>query len=249
LPAHSTSAPAQYRRAKPGWPTDGKWSASFPKLAEGAVRAEGWPRFDALDYSVTEASRFSTLDSEEMPPHDLHRRDERHGSSSLLMIKTICFFILACLLGTGMSAGAGSTNWPPVGYTQVRAYLYNLDGVDAAPILEKGKLAASVTNRKGVALTKAQIAVVQKAVADFHPHTLEFVAGCYRPRHGFVYYDTDHRPVGFVEICFSCRGYRTSPPSTGPMDLETLEKLFRDLNIPVLDTSEDYLSLKGLESQ
>ena len=155
----------------------------------------------------------------------------------------IYIFVTAALFAL-TSPGAESTNWPPAGFVEVRAYLYNLEGDQAAPILKQGTLQASVWNPKGAELSKPQIATVQKAVADYHPEGLRVGASCYRPRHAFVYYDAKHKPVGFVEICFSCWGYRTSPEHSGEVDLETLKKVFAELKMPVFDKDEAYLSLK-----
>lgn len=80
-----------------------------------------------------------------------------------------CIFIAMALLGLTRTLIAASTNWPPVDYVEVRAYLYNLDGDQAAPIWEQGKLNASVWNPEGAALNKKQMAKVLKAVADHYP--------------------------------------------------------------------------------
>jgi len=156
-------------------------------------------------------------------------------------IYTILFLALLALTRT---VGAESTNWPPAGYVEVRAYLYNLAGEHAAPILKQGKLHATVWNPTGVELSKPQITTVQRAVADYHPEVHRVPADCYQPRHAFVYYDANHKPVGFVEICFSCWGYRLSPEQHREVDLDTLKKVFVELKIPVFDKDEAYLSLK-----
>src|SRR5438309_1864127 len=54
--------------------------------------------------------------------------------------------IAVALLALTSNAGAESTNWPPSAYAEVRAYLYNLEGEGAAPILKQGKLNATVWN-------------------------------------------------------------------------------------------------------
>src|SRR6266516_1692005 len=84
----------------------------------------------------------------------------------------IYIFVIAALSALTTS-GAESTHWPPVGFVEVRAYLYNLEGDQATPILKQGTLHASVWNPKGAELNKPQIATVQKAVADHHPEALE----------------------------------------------------------------------------
>jgi len=157
----------------------------------------------------------------------------------------ICILIVVALFALTRSVSAESTNWPPAVYAEVRAYLYNLAGEQAAPIVKQGKLDATVWNPEGAALNKKQMATVQKAVVDYHPAGLRPPsADCYQPRHAFIYYDAEHKPVGFVEICFSCRNYRTSPEHPGEVDLDTLKKVFVELKIPVFDKDEAYLSLK-----
>ena len=148
------------------------------------------------------------------------------------------------VLGLTRTLSAASTNWPPAGYVEVRAYLYNLEGEQAAPILEQGKLNASVWNPKGVALNKKQMAKVLKAVADHYPASLAPAADCYRPRHAFIYYDSEHKPIGAIEICFSCRNYRMSWTPPGPVDFKRMKKIFLELKIPVLDNDDAYLALK-----
>ena len=164
-------------------------------------------------------------------------------------MKRICIFIAMALLGLTRTLNAASTNWPPTGYVEVRAYLYNLDGEQAAPILQQGKLNASVWNPEGVALNKKQMAKVQKAVADHYPAALTPSADCYQPRHAFIYYDSKHQPIGAVEICFSCWNYRTSWTLPGPVDLKKLKKIFLELKIPVLDNDDAYLALKNREAK
>jgi len=160
------------------------------------------------------------------------------------MTRIYILFVVVVLTLT-RSVSAESTNWLPAGYAEVRAYLYNLEGEQAAPIVKHGKLHESVWNPEGAALNKKQTATVQKAVVDYHPAgPRPPSASCYQPRHAFVYYDAEHKPVGFVEVCFSCGNYRTSPEHPVAVDLDTLKKVFVELKIPVFNKDEAYLSLK-----
>ena len=81
----------------------------------------------------------------------------RRSGRALGTIMRIYNLIAVALLALTRTAGAESTNWPSAAYTEVRAYLYNLEGEGAAPILKQGKLNATVWNPEGVALSKTQI--------------------------------------------------------------------------------------------
>ena len=159
-----------------------------------------------------------------------------------MTLRFICF-VLAGLIVAAPSLAAGSTNWPPAGYTEIRAYLYNLDGVEGAPIFENGKLSRSVVSSNGVVLGKRERERLLHAVTG--SHRSYGIAKCYDPRHAFVFYDAAQKPVGFIEICFECAQYQTSARRTlGALDLVALRRLFQELELPVFDNSKDYLALK-----
>jgi len=161
-------------------------------------------------------------------------------------MKRICIFAALAMVGLTRVVSAQSTNWPPAGYVEVRAYLYNMEGEGAPPILKEGRLHETVWNPKGARLSEAQIATVQKAVAEYHPAIPMGPANCYTPRHAFVYYDAQGKAVGYVEICFSCWGYRASPRigERVPIDFDTLKKVFQELKIPVYKNDDAYRTLK-----
>ena len=134
-------------------------------------------------------------------------------------------------------------NWPGVSYSEVRGYLYNLDGDAAVPLLQEGNLHSSIVNTNGVKLTKKQAQQLLDAIIQ--PHPQHGRAKCYTPRHGFVFYNEKTNPVAFVEICFECRHYRMSPASTNPMYLTAIEQVCQDAGLPVFAKPEDYLALKA----
>jgi len=42
---------------------------------------------------------------------------------------------------------------------------------------------------------------------DLKDYTID---SCYVPRHGICFYDSDKKRIGFFEICFECRNYKTA---------------------------------------
>jgi hypothetical protein len=140
-------------------------------------------------------------------------------------------------------ANAQSNNWPPTNFVEARAYLYNLPGKHGAPILRHGQINPSAWNRQGVVLNQSEIAAVQKAVSEYRAAGM-VMGSCYKPRHAVVFYDAQRKPVGFVEVCFSCSNYRLWPDHPGPIDLDGLAATFSRLKLPVLENEKDYVSLK-----
>ena len=133
--------------------------------------------------------------------------------------------------------------WPPKDYTEVRAFLYNLDSDDSLPCVTKGRLDASMTDTNGVRLTEAQVARFLTAVTGKHPE--HGAAGCYVPHHAYIFYDQKHRIVGWAELCFGCLNYRASSPGAPAVfDIFALQDLTVELGLPVLKKEADYLTLK-----
>ncbi len=66
---------------------------------------------------------------------------------------------------------------------------------------------------------------------------------CYNPRHGILLWDTSGTYLGFVEICFECRGMRTTSGIPEPQNLpgeiyERLELLFKSFGLVDEDPAE-----------
>jgi len=59
-------------------------------------------------------------------------------------------------------------------------------------------------------------------------------AACYVPHNAFVFYDKEHQPVAFLEICFDCLGDRSGPAlkADGDPDFIALAKIFSELKLP-----------------
>ena len=65
------------------------------------------------------------------------------------------------------------------------------------------------------------------------------VMECYEPHHAFVFYTNTGKPVGCVEICFTCNSWKISPEGNalesfdGFCDLPRFAKLFVEFGLPL----------------
>jgi hypothetical protein len=145
----------------------------------------------------------------------------------------------AILLLLPFPAFAGS--WPDMSYSEVRGYGYNhkwpiIDSkgrqLIAAPLVDDGKLGSSVVNKSGARLNPEQIQRVIRAITGEHPAHL--TARCWKPHHGFVFYNAQGKAVAWVEICFECGYARASPeiPDHSYDDMDSLWKLTEELKLP-----------------
>ena len=172
------------------------------------------------------------------------------------------------LLFSSLSLFAGE-EWPGVPFTEVRAYAWPADTETEAVILPDKSLMPGVLNKDGALLTREQVKHLRAAVTG--KHAAHPVAACYVPHNAFVFYDAGKNPVAFVEVCFTCLGYRAEPKATAenfdllalaaifsehrlPMgehrDFQSFKKAFRAFvnDKPTKDTSGDLPANSGLES-
>jgi hypothetical protein len=126
-------------------------------------------------------------------------------------------------------APASAAHWPGVDYSEVRAYAYNHKRY--AALVEDGKLGPTVVNKTGVRLTGRQIERLIRAVSAKRSGTIDIVQ-CWRPHHGFVFYDGRGKAVAWVEVCFECGNMHESPPAEGVYDMKALRKLSKELKLP-----------------
>jgi hypothetical protein len=129
------------------------------------------------------------------------------------------------------SCAHAATPWPTVSFSEVRAYSYNVTGNGPQPIIKDGKLNATVINTDGAPLATNQVSRLLAAITGEHtPHLLAF---CYNPRHAFVFYDSDKKPVAQVEICFECLQYGKRQEGMAlHFDWCVLADLCRELKLP-----------------
>ena len=142
-----------------------------------------------------------------------------------------------------LSQFVNAVEWPPAN-AEARAYLYNLDGEQSAPVLKEGKLSASVWNSTGVPLNRQLLKALRKATVEYHSNATHVPARCYRPRHAIVFYSKTGKEVGFIEVCFDCQRYRASSEAVRAIDFDALKKIFKDLKLPVYEDAGAYLKLK-----
>ena len=138
---------------------------------------------------------------------------------------------LIAILFLALSTGARSESWPPA-YSEVRAYYY--DGGDSgAPVIKNGELHPTVQNKEGVLLTEKQVRHLLAAALDKekNPHAL---INCYRPRHGFVFYDRAKHAAAVFEVCLDCLHIRFEPPRDESIcDFLSIARLCEELGLPL----------------
>jgi hypothetical protein len=157
-------------------------------------------------------------------------------SFALLVVTLVC---ISC---------SSNRAWPPKGYTEVRAFLYNLDSHGGLPCVTKGRLDASIVDTNGTRLSDTQVSRLLAAVTGTHPD--HNVLGCYVPHHAYIFFDQKHRVVGWVELCFGCNNYRASSASAPEwLDIYDLRDLTVELGLPVLKKEDDYLALKKKDTK
>ena len=141
-----------------------------------------------------------------------------------------------------LETSAARIDWPGVPYSEVRGYFYNLDGAPGAPILQNGHLHETVVDTNGARLTQQQIEQLLDAVA--RPQPPDPVASCYMPRHAFIFYDSS-QTCRFRRDLLRLFDYQTSPSLPHRINLSALERLCRDVGLPVLARGKDYRVFKG----
>ena len=110
------------------------------------------------------------------------------------------------------NSSSETDKWPYTEHTYVKAYLYNLENDLKAnhAIIQDGKLNPSVVG-EGISLNNNQI----KAIIDV---TNEDIGGLvlglsktYIPHHGFVFYNSDDKPVAYITMSFDGEAIRVFP--------------------------------------
>jgi len=142
--------------------------------------------------------------------------------------------ILICYLYFGYLK---SYDWPRVKYSEVRAYAWPVlpdqGGMGGHVILENLTLKPGVINPDGTLLSPAQVKSLLAAVAREHG-IMTTTLMCYEPHNAFVFYDSNKKPVAFVEICFDCLGKRIQPDGAANIiDLSALAAIFNELKLPM----------------
>jgi hypothetical protein len=142
---------------------------------------------------------------------------------------------VAALLVFFASLGFGvSTSWPGKPYVEVRAYAYNRNGDMDRVILKNDRLDHSVINKHGVPLEADQTRRLVAAVTGKRPEP-HFTTACFNPRHAFVFYNAEKKPVAWVELCFECGNAAAEPHRPDQVyDVAALENLAKELKLPLV---------------
>ena len=139
--------------------------------------------------------------------------------------------IVLCLIASSIFA---ADDWPGVKYAEVRAYAWfdRKDHKEEDVILKDMSLKQGVINPDGALLSEEQVKVLLKAVTGVHKD--HPIAGCYEPHNAFIFYNSEKKPVAFVEVCFGCLGQRISPEGAAKrIDLPALAGIFGELKLPM----------------
>ncbi len=121
--------------------------------------------------------------------------------------------------------------WPNVSYTEVRGYSYNPKGEMSRHILTNDKLDDTVLNGEGTLLSQSQVERLVTAVSDYDTSMIES-GSCFNPRHAFIFYGADSKPVAWVEVCFECTSFTCDPSPSGPCDIPALAAICYELKLP-----------------
>ena len=147
--------------------------------------------------------------------------------------------ILFSLLST-ISVWAAA-QWPGVPYSEVRAFAWDASLSTDELIHADMSFADGVINKEGTPLSEAQVKRLLQAEA--RRLNQGRTPGCYFPHNAFVFYNAQHKPVAFLEICFDCTVSREYPQDDGAdANLVALAMLCDELKLPfgMCKTVEEY---------
>ena len=150
-------------------------------------------------------------------------------------LRTLAVFLLI--------ASSARAAWPNVEFTEVRGYVYNSKNeliqqlktgrAVNMGIVQNGTLAPTVVNKSGALLNSDQVRRLLGAVNGKHPDHIR--ARCWNPHHGFVFYNSQHRAIGSVTICFECSNIEKEPEDRTHRseDMEALLQICKELKLPI----------------
>jgi len=129
-----------------------------------------------------------------------------------------------------ISHDAGSWHFD---FETVRLFRINWDDEQSwRNILEDGVLNETRLPKDGIELTSTQLGQLEAAVTG--NHTDQGFGACIYPHHAFVFYDTDNRIVGSINICFLCSSFRAHPKGYARnWDLLSIAELIHDTGVPL----------------
>jgi hypothetical protein len=98
--------------------------------------------------------------------------------------------------------------------------------------------------RNRIILDDSQIKKLKKGLSSCEP--VYIISDCYLPRHAIIFYDKNDNIFGFIELCFDCNGYISSPNLKFLSDCALRqEDLFKEFGITYFsDTEQEMKELK-----
>jgi hypothetical protein len=128
-------------------------------------------------------------------------------------------------------------SWIPQ-FKRVEVVVYDHSVEEGRPLVDSGRVHPGVVQKVTAGLSDDEVERLKKLVTGKHRPRLP--AWCYEPHHGFIFYDGEGNVVGHIEICFSCRNYRSDPPRglSADFDLDGLKDLILAKGLPVLDNAD-----------
>jgi hypothetical protein len=125
------------------------------------------------------------------------------------------------------------TPWPGVRFVEVRAYAWPTNMKSASVMLPGKTPRPGAINTNGSVLTPDQTKRLLSAVTG--KHQAHASAHCHRPHNAFIVYDSEKKPVAFIEVCFECLTAVVEPQrGVAPfIDLIELARIFDELKLPM----------------
>jgi len=114
----------------------------------------------------------------------------------------------------------------------VKGYLFDYRKDEFRPLLKDGKLHPGLVESYTRRLNVEQYTKLLSAITGKHESHGGIL--CHYPHHGFVFYDKNHRALGFIDVCFLCTTTSQRPMEglSTYWDLEALKLLVEELKLP-----------------
>ena len=130
---------------------------------------------------------------------------------------TTCLLITVVVWGPSQAhSGVKTKPFPGVEYTYVKAYMLNLGKHTMEGHIFDGRAWARSKIGDGVTVDPKLVESFNQVVSRDMKPLLAGLSKCFIPRHGLVYYDSEHKPVASITICFECEGLRLYPKTQKP---------------------------------
>jgi hypothetical protein len=174
----------------------------------------------------------------------MNRRALRFSLMLSLMVLVFALGLGACTQRYPASPTPPSYagHWPGKPYATVRGYAYDFMQAPGRPFIVGGVMHPGVIDPQGKLLSAEQSRRLLAAVTS--DRGTGFRALCYYPHHAFVFFNAAGRPVGSLDVCFTCGTYEHWPKGlANRWDLASIRGIVRELRLPLLPDSAAYTQL------